>query len=319
VSRRALLFIRLCVFAAACAFLYVRILEPQRQLEWTPWGRVLAGIPWRTMAVVCALMLMNWGIEAGKWAWLVRSVERVGFLRAFTATIAGTSIALVTPNRTGEFAGRVLFLRPENRWRGGFATVLGSMAQFTVTIVVGLVMLAGSGYFPNTAVNAPPYAHRVIMTCTVALALGVGLVYFKPSLLRKVVLAFPFLQRFEASTRVLDGFSTAQLAGVLVLSLLRYTVFTLQFCLLLSAYAGIDPLVAVVEVPQVFLISTLVPTSMLSELAVRGTVATTFIHGPGMGVLIASSVLWLVNLVVPAIAGSFIVLFARIRTREGPA
>src|SRR5690606_16834411 len=130
-TRRTLLLLRWGIFLAACAFLYVRLFV----YESTYTG--LAGLRsvgegatvwfWGGML---ALAVLNWGMEAVKWRWLVAHLGSMSLLRAFAATLAGTTIGTITPNRTGEFMGRVLFLAPGHRWQGGFATLLGSIAQF---------------------------------------------------------------------------------------------------------------------------------------------------------------------------------------------
>ncbi|MCB0771783.1 MAG: hypothetical protein KDB93_00205, partial [Flavobacteriales bacterium] len=75
---------------------------------------------------------------------------------------------------------------------------------------------------------------------------------------------------------------------------------------------------ALMTVPVVYLVSTLIPTMLLSELGVRGSVAVAMfapLGGPAAMVLLASFGLWLVNLALPALAGALILLVARIRTR----
>jgi hypothetical protein len=260
-------------------------------------------------------MLINWIIEALKWGLLVAPVERVGLARSFAATIAGTSIALVTPNRTGEFVGRVLFLKPENRWQAGFATVLGSMAQFAVTLIGGCVMLA-AGSLLDRPIGVQPVAERVLLWSAMAIAVAAAFLFFRPDVLKRSFAALPVLRRFEARMAVLEHFGTRTLLIVFALSLARYAVFTVQFCLLLAVLAHTPFRAAVIAVPQVFLFTTLVPTTMLSEIAVRGSVATTLIDGPTIGVLLATTALWFINLVVPALAGSVLLLVSRIRTKN---
>lgn len=72
-------------------------------------------------------------------------------------------------------------------------------------------------------------------------------------------------------------------------------------------------------VPVIYLVSTLVPTVLLTELGVRGSAAVGFLvplGGQAPQVLLATFLVWAVNLVLPAVAGSIILLLARIRTRS---
>ncbi|HRH39660.1 MAG TPA: lysylphosphatidylglycerol synthase domain-containing protein, partial [Flavobacteriales bacterium] len=250
---------------------------------------------------VILLMVVNWGLEAWKWRLLVRDIERLTMARAFTATIAGTSIGMITPNRVGEFAGRVLFLVPENRITGAFATAVGSIAQFAVTLVMGCaglvaVLLASDG------AEVGPQAVAWITLCSIV-AVCTLLLYFNPGLLRAVVARVPVVRRWAQQSDVLAQFTQAKLLVVLLLSAARYVVFTAQFVLLIRAVADVGLVDAVLTVPIAFLFSTLVPTLMLTELGVRGSIAVAVISSEGdtgQGVFLASTLLWLVNIAAPA-------------------
>ena len=55
-------------------------------------------------------MLLNWGIEARKWQMVVSKNSPVSFNTSFKAIFAGNALAFFTPNRTGEYFGRMLYL-----------------------------------------------------------------------------------------------------------------------------------------------------------------------------------------------------------------
>jgi len=101
---------------------------------------------------------------------------------------------------------------------------------------------------------------------------------------------------------------------------LRYVVFTVQFVLMLLAFdAGLRLGDALLAVPLIYLVTTLVPTVMLTELGVRGSVSLAVLGalgGVASGILLAAFTVWLVNLVLPAVAGSVVLLVVRIRTRR---
>lgn len=267
------------------------------------------------LASTFALMLVNWGIETVKWRKLVHGLEALSLRRAMAAVYAGTSIGLITPNRVGEFVGRVLFLAPEHRIPASFATAVGSIAQFVVTVVTGTIafILLRLGGWSHDGGRWLSIAGIVL--CSVV-ACGSLVLYFNPDLLRTVVARLPVVRRWERHAAVLEDLTMKELFTVLMLSLARYAVFTGQFLILLAAVAGIAPDQALLAVPVAFLISTLVPTVMLTELGVRGSVAVALIspqESQDHGVFLASTLLWIINIGVPALAGSFILLLARIR------
>jgi len=316
VSRRTLLFIRWGVFVAACAFLYLRLARHQgMHLTWSLWRNDGVALPWMALAFVGSLMVLNWGIEAWKWRLLMVRVQRIGFARAFIATIAGTSIGLITPNRVGEFAGRVLFLDPDHRVQGSFATLLGSIAQFVVTLLVGGLALM----FGRNPMSSGTVGSDVVVWSALLIGCAAVFLYFSPGAFARLLLAVPWLKRFERHAQVLDTIDRRTLVRVFALSLCRYAVFTLQFAWVLHAIAQVALMEALKAVPVVFLVTTLVPTTAFTELGIRGSVAVTFIPGDATAIVVSTALIWLINIVVPAVAGSLILLVARIRVAKDPA
>ncbi|HNR56226.1 MAG TPA: lysylphosphatidylglycerol synthase domain-containing protein [Flavobacteriales bacterium] len=312
---------RWVIFLLACLFLYraltgpkgIAALEGHRSME-------LLKLNWSGLLLVVLLMMANWWVESVKWRFLVRDVERVPPWRAFAATIAGTSVGFVSINRTGEFIGRVLFLEPEHRIAGGFATTLGSIAQFVVTLTFG-----GLGLLVLTLADRPlPWPggwFSWALASLTAFATAVGLLwYLFPGMLRQHLLLLPFLHRFERASAILVRFRNDRLWSVLFLSGVRYALFTSQFILLLHLFtAEVDLSDALPGVPLIYLITTLIPSVMLTELGVRGSVAVAVLSplgGAVTSILLATTCLWLINVALPACVGSVVLLVARIRIRN---
>lgn len=324
VGRTLLMVFRWGIFLLACVFLYVRLFGPKGILANTgSMPSMGSELPWTTIILCIGLMFVNWAVEAVKWRLLVVRVERLSFLRAFSATIAGTSVGLVTVNRTGEFIGRVLFLAPEDRVSGSFASSLGSIAQFVVTLVFG-----GCGLVVLTLMDVPlpwpsGWISGMLATLTGLVTCTALILFLEPGLFRQLLLLVPFLRRFEAASNILSRYERSDLVTVLLLSGARYLIFGLQYVLLLKAFgAGIDAFTSMAAITVIYLIATLIPSIMLTELGVRGSVAIAVLEPLGvMGAiaLIATSCLWMINVAAPACAGSLILLFAHIRTKRDPA
>jgi hypothetical protein len=268
------------------------------------------------------LMFLNLGIEAQKWRFLIGKFEHVPFYTSVKAVFAGVTVSVFTPNRVGEYFGRVFMLRQLNPLKGVLITFIGSMGQLMATILAGSL---GVLFFLPRIIDAvvftglPVYWGIVIATM---IMLG---------LLMLLYLNFPvisvFLQRLFPGSRekiaeytgVFESYSSAELTHVLLLSLLRYAVFTLQFILLLLAF-GIKMQLShyIVVIPVIFLVMTVIPTIALSELGIRGSVSMYligfYIHDAAgvfdlssLAVVAASTILWLINLAVPAIVGTLFV------------
>ncbi|MBK8339588.1 MAG: flippase-like domain-containing protein [Flavobacteriales bacterium] len=305
------------VFALACALLVQHLLVAQG----TP-GMASTSVDWdlrvwALLPVVVALGAFNWWLESRKWKLLLRGIAAVDGMGALRATLTGTAVGLITPNRTGEFLGRIAHLPSDVRSRAAFASIPGSVAQFAVTLAAGafgilLLMVTGkalpwTGIFPATVVLLP-----------LAFSIGIVLVLlFRPRWTRSLLLGPAFMRRFRSASVAMVAVEPSVARQVLALSMLRYGTFTLQFVLLLMALAPeLGVLSAWGAVPVVFLITSLVPTAMLTELGVRGSVAVALLvplHAEAWHVVSASFVLWAVNLALPALLGAVILLFARVR------
>jgi hypothetical protein len=120
-------------------------------------------------------------------------------------------------------------------------------------------------------------------------------------------------------TSVFGRFNGEELTLNLFLSLARYIVFSAQFYLLLVIFgAGVPASQAIILIPVIYLIMTIVPSIALADLGIRGSVAlfmfglyfTRYGEADGntdIAILTATTLLWFINLIIPAILGTFFV------------
>ena len=90
--------------------------------------------------IYMALLLVpvNWGLEARKWQVLIKPVETIRFFSAFKAVLSGLAFSMNTPNRIGEYGGRVLYIHEGHRWKAFSLTVIGSFSRLIITLLMGL-------------------------------------------------------------------------------------------------------------------------------------------------------------------------------------
>ena len=124
------------------------------------------------------------------------------------------------------------------------------------------------------------------------------------------------LEKITSYIHVLSAYSTRELIIVILLSALRFFVFSTQMFLLLRAFSVEIPyLNAMVIIGVIFFAITLIPTVAIAELGIRGSVSLFLVgvyfgepenmsDGMAMGVVAASTSLWLINLAIPALAGA---------------
>lgn len=130
-------------------------------------------------------------------------------------------------------------------------------------------------------------------------------------------------RRIKKYTKVFSWYNSNDLMKVLGLSLFRYLVFSLQFYLLLRAFdLKIPYFEAMMLIALVYLFMTIIPTIALTELGVRGSVSL-FVFSlyfeplgswndqAALAVASASTILWLINLALPALLGIIFVYSLR--------
>jgi uncharacterized membrane protein YbhN (UPF0104 family) len=277
---------------------------------------------WFMISLILFLMLINWGVETIKWRLLIEKIEKISFLRAFKAVLTGVSVSIFTPNRTGDYLGRVFILQKANHVEGILITLIGSFAQIVVTISAGLFCFLS---FLDQYLRLSYEVHNylligliVLIPCFVFLVI---LLYFKIGVISDFISRyFPHKwDRFIEYSRIFARYGNKELLGAFLLSFLRYVIFSTQFYLLLRIFGVEIPLSqAIILIPVIFLVMTMVPSIALIDLGIRGSVSI-FIIGlyfkksgiiPGdteLAILTSSTVLWMINLIIPAILGTFFV------------
>jgi hypothetical protein len=262
-----------------------------------------------------ALMGINWGIESLKWQIVMRNIQRLSFFRAYEAVFAGTCIASFTPNRVGEYLGRMLFVDPGKKLLSVAPTILCSMSQTLVTLVLGTLGLYFYSGLPLGAVDgsfvlkATYFTPAIIITAITAALLG--LLYFRFDPL--VSLVNQWLIKHQRKITLPQDFRLPTLTGILVLSLIRYGIFTLQYFLLFSLVGiPLTGLQVFTGVSVMFVLMAVVPTlTFLTDLGFRWTagiyIFTVFTKNI-TGILAVSLGIWLINLIIPALIGSLLIL-----------
>ena len=266
--------------------------------------------------MVILLMVFNWGIEALKWKILVKHIEDISFVTAFKGVLAGVSLAINTPNRIGEYFGRIIYLSEGNRLRAISLTLVGSTSQLIITVIFGTIGL----FFlrrnlvdtTNGAIGLSMLWINIIIYGATGIAIILLLIYFRLSFITRAIEKIPFVAKYAFFIQKLGEFEWPELLKVLCLSLLRYGVFILKYVLLLQVFeVDIGVWNACQLIFIMFLILAVVPTIALAELGLRGQVGLLLFglfSGNSLGIVLTASGIWIINLVVPALAGSLFIL-----------
>ena len=266
------------------------------------------------LIVVVLLMPLNWGIETSKWRLLIAYIEEISFSQAFKSVLTGITMSLFTPNRMGEFFGRAFTLKKADPLKGALLTIAGSVSQLLVTLLAGFIAVAF--YLPqyvgfSELWHKSLYAGLILFMVLLGSILVLGYVRTPFITIQLESFIRPSWNRIKYYLNAIEKIERRTLIHVLLLSALRYMVFSFQFYLLLLAF-GLDipyP-AALVLIAMTYFVMAAIPTIALAELGIRGSVSIFFIGGyftlaqnAAPEILAASTLIWAINLALPALLG----------------
>ena len=264
--------------------------------------------------VVVFMMLLNWFLEALKWRFLIAKIEKVSVKRSLRAIFSGITVSAFTPNRVGEYGGRVFCLVKADRIQAVLITVIGSMAQLLTTIIfgsIGLLYLPSYQSHFSLFFDKVSFAYPVFAFILILLNVLLVLLFLNVSVLTNVLRKISFLKKFEKYSGVFSFYSFEELLKVLGYSVARYAVFTTQFFILLQLFdVQILYADAIILIMSMLFVISVIPTIAITEIGVRGSVAL-FLFGlvsaNTVGIFSATFVLWVINLLIPSLIGVFFI------------
>jgi hypothetical protein len=265
-----------------------------------------------SVSAVFILMLVNWFIETWKWKLAIQKVQRIHLFTAFKAVLSGISFSVTTPNRVGEYAGRILYLDEGNRLRSISLTIMCSMSQLMITLLMGCIGLAVMmNKLADTGLNNSIWL-KLILYGSIAACIVTAIIYFRLSLLTKLAEKIPWLNRNLYLVKEVEDAGLKLLVKLLLLSATRFIVFCIQYYLLFNLF-GVDiswwQCFWVLCVA--FLILAVIPGFAIAELGIKGEVIWRLIQlftVNALGVTLTIAGIWFINLILPAIAGSILIV-----------
>ena len=301
--------------------IYTQVAQ-QPHLE-TSWQQVKGSVTAHKILVLAAvvlLMLVNWSIEATKWKISVAAIQPLSFKKALHSVLSGVSFSVSMPNRMGEYAGRVLYLPEGSRLKAVPVSIAGSISQLLITLFAGLVGLVAlkSYLLQGTLLTAIWY--KVLFSSTTLVACVLTVFYFGIADVNRLLLRWLRNSRYYYLFQSMQQFDASLLLRLLSLSGARYIIFTLQYVLLFSFFeVHVAPWLVWSATAVLFLAMAVIPTIALAEVGLRGQLS---LHLMGLfttnslGVVLTSVTAWAINLIVPALAGSILILTFNVFKRK---
>lgn len=303
-------FIKFTIVGLAMWFVYDKVNNQKNLFEFQQLIQQIDPLRmYSILFLVILMMFANWMLEVKKWQYLTSDIEPMGLWKATQSVFCGLTWAIFTPNRIGEYGGRVLLLRPQNRGKGAVLMGVGLFAQLVLTSVFGSLSIA---WFITKYIDAPTAVIFSVWILATIYAAAFVILYFNVHWIDYLVSKFRFLNKIKPFFAVLEDMTTKQLARVLLLSLARFAIFTSQYVLLMLVILPDLPRISMVLMIFIlFFVQAAVPSLDIFDFSVRSFVASNlyaYITTQDLAIMAIVSCIWFVNLILPAIIGSFFVL-----------
>ena len=227
---------------------------------------------------------LNWYLEWKKWHLITEENKLSDSELNKQAFYSGMIASFLTPALSGNFLGRIFYYPKSLRLKLTSHIFIGNFSQSIVALCFGVFATLDIALLEGK-------------TISIFIVMGVVLLYLFPGKLINVKL-------HEKTTALLSFIPSLKLrTHLLILSLLRYVVFLVQYLAVLWSL-GIPPTVEVVQIILVvFLLVTFTPSLFMGKVIVRESIAVGVFELFGYDIFliaVASTLIWVFSIFMPS-------------------
>jgi len=251
------------------------------------------------ISLILLLTALNRFLEILKWKALAGTLRPISLGQSAAQVLAAVTAAIFTPNGLGEYAAKALYYKKQDTKQVIFLNLICNGVQMIIAALAGMAGLIAF----NALYTVIPTRLLLIMIAAVAVV--------------SVLL-------FASRNITIKGFSLKKLSekindlpesvhrNNMLLALLRYGCIIHQHYLLFMLFGVTIPYpVMIAAISGIYFLGSALPNFTFIDFAVRGSVAVYFFGIIGVNewiVVLVATLQWLLNIVLPVVAGSYFVL-----------
>ena len=237
------------------------------------------------LLLLIILQFFNWFLEAVKFRILYLPYESISLKKAIYSVYIGNFTSFFTPDRMGSF--------------------IGNLAQLIITI---LFMLIGSDLYIMIDNQLVEFSNEIIISIFMAyfiLFISLVIIYLNPSIVLQFMTRWKTMKTYILRLQSLDKLSTKTKTYVLLLSMLRYMIFYLQFYIVTIGFdLNISAVELLVFIGLLYGIITFIPSPFMGNLGTREALSIYLASGViGLYAPLISFIIWLVNVALSTLIG----------------
>lgn len=257
----------------------------------------------KNVTFLIVLSLFNWFFEILKWNYLAQTIQPITFKISMEQSLAALTASLITPSRIGDYGAKALYYSSKDRAKTVILNLLGNVFQMIVTTIFGVVGLAFFIHQFEIRIDYYKLAPFLFFGVIATLLLSYG--FLKNPFKIKGVSWQEIKAFLKHSSKIL-------LKTIFLLSLLRYLTFSFQFYVLLQIFGvEISYFNAMILISSMYLLVSIIPMLFVFDVVLKGSIALFLFAFAGVNdlvILCVVTIMWLLNVVFPAIFGSYYVL-----------
>ena len=243
----------------------------------------------QTLGIVTLLMFVNWFLEVWRWHYSLNTVQTTSYNQASRQVFVGLALNWIIPFTGGDLVARL--------GEFGNKKAVGVMIYYNRVIMLSITLFFG-------AFGIYEFGHSQLEFFVFVFPIGLIALFFVIGRLAKKLL------------RLDHKLAQREMFSLVLISILRYCVFTIQFYLLITFFLpSMDHLYVFAGIGWVFFFRSVIP-SLFGNLGVREASAMLFFESqiPNNSlILIPSLLIWLINTVLPSALGLYFVMKFRVK------
>ncbi|MEZ4839662.1 hypothetical protein [Flavobacterium sp.] len=287
--------VKLLIVGIAFYYLYAEL--SKKNLD--DWHLVSTKFTFFGLLGIIFLSVLNWFFEILKWQNLVNTYFKISFKEAAMQSLGSLTASVFTPNRVGEYGAKVMCFPKSETKKIILLNFIGNSSQMATTSFFGVFGLLLTGLFYDY------FSSKIsIVLLVIVLAFLLFLMFGK----KIIIYGFSV----EKLIQKIKTFPKNSLKTTQQLSVIRFLIFSHQFYFLLLVFGvEITYSLALATIFSMYFLASIVPSIHLMDVAIKGSVAVVLFGKLGVNqwtIVSITTLMWLLNLVIPVLIGSFFVM-----------
>ena len=291
-------FVKLLIVVGAFYFCYLQLANNDK-LDWDKFIVLLQkNKSFSGISFILFLSFLNRFLEILKWQNLVKTIKTISISEATKQVLAALTLGIFTPVGVGEYAGKALYYDKKNTKKIIFLNLICNGIQIVATVFFGAIglLILGFGFW--------------VLGLIIAFLILFLVSFLSQKIKIKGYSIEDFLVRMKEIPKDIHQRN-------ILLGFCRYLVFSHQYYFLFLGFdVDVDYFSMMATITTVYFLASIVPSFQFLDFALKGSLSIYFFGLLGVNewvVVFVTTLMWFLNIVLPALIGGFYVLNFRLK------